>query len=206
VGTRPRIKSLNVVVRRRCHQCWIWFAISAIPRRFRPAGGLGKMVRGKQGLVSRQGPAANRSAAIRFPQGEFMSSCLTVGPGHHVRICGGSNSGLTSAPRWPQALQVNFGLRVRQAHRIRPACRVNHDRVRTLVVAAINQEPGRTVVSSRMLRCHSACNIDPPYCRICECYPDGAIADDDPMSIDRPRQVAFPACSTRGAVGGSGPT
>jgi dienelactone hydrolase len=32
------------------------------------------------------------------------------------------------------------------------------------------------------------------------------IADDDPMSIDRPRQVAFPACSTRGAVGGSGPT
>ncbi|QIG91056.1 MULTISPECIES: hypothetical protein [Bradyrhizobium] len=22
------------------------------------------------------------------------------------------------------------------------------------------------------------------YCRICECYPDGAIADGDPMSID----------------------
>jgi hypothetical protein len=54
--------------------------------------------------------------------------------------------------------------------------------------------------------CHSACNIDPPYCRICECYPDGAIADDDAMSIDWPRQMAFPACSTRGAVGGSGPT
>jgi nitronate monooxygenase len=46
----------------------------------------------------------------------------------------------------------------------------------------------------------------PPYCLICRCYPDGAIADDDPMSIDRPRQVAFPARSTRGAVGGSGPT
>lgn len=46
----------------------------------------------------------------------------------------------------------------------------------------------------------------PPYCRICKCYPDGAIADDDPMSIDRPRQMAFPACPTRGAVGGSGPT
>jgi hypothetical protein len=49
-------------------------------------------------------------------------------------------------------------------------------------------------------------NFDPPYCLICRCYPDGAIADDDPMSIDRPRQVAFPARSTRGAVGGSGPT
>ena len=57
-----------------------------------------------------------------------------------------------------------------------------------------------------LLRCHSACNIDPPYCRICECYPDAAVAAVDPMSADRPRQVAFPACSTRGAVGGSGPT
>lgn len=45
-----------------------------------------------------------------------------------------------------------------------------------------------------------------PYCRICECYRDGAIADDDPMSIDRSRQMAFPPCSTRGAVVGSGPT
>jgi hypothetical protein len=45
--------------------------------------------------------------------------------------------------------------------------------------------------------CHSACNIDPPYCLICRCYPDGAIADDDPMSIDRPRQVAFPALRTQ---------
>jgi hypothetical protein len=44
------------------------------------------------------------------------------------------------------------------------------------------------------------------YCLICRCYPDGAIAADDSVSIDPPRQVAFPACSTRGAVGGSGPT
>ena len=46
--------------------------------------------------------------------------------------------------------------------------------------------------------------FDPAYCLTCECYPDGAIAADDPISTDRPRQVAFPACSTRGAVGGSG--
>src|SRR5258706_4219985 len=26
------------------------------------------------------------------------------------------------------------------------------------------------------LLCHSACNIDPPYCLICKCYPDGAVA------------------------------
>jgi nucleotidyltransferase/DNA polymerase involved in DNA repair len=63
------------------------------------------------------------------------------------------------------------------------------------------------VVSSRDdVECHSDCNIDPPYCLTCECYPDGAIAADDPMSADRARQLAFPACSTRGAVGGSGPT
>src|SRR4029079_1385774 len=49
--------------------------------------------------------------------------------------------------------------------------------------------------------CHSACNIDPPYCRISKCYPDGT----DAKSTGRPRHVAFPACSTRGAVGGSGP-
>jgi hypothetical protein len=48
--------------------------------------------------------------------------------------------------------------------------------------------------------------FDPPYCLVCRCYPDGAVADDDPMPIDWPRRVAFPACSTRGAVGGSGPT
>ncbi|MBR0947614.1 MULTISPECIES: SDR family oxidoreductase [Bradyrhizobium] len=53
---------------------------------------------------------------------------------------------------------------------------------------------------------HSASKFALPYCLICRCYPGGAIADDDPMSADRLRQVAFPACSTRGAVGGSGPT
>ena len=51
--------------------------------------------------------------------------------------------------------------------------------------------------------CHSACKIDPPYCLICECYPDGAVGD--AMLTDRPRQVAFPVCVTGGAVGGSGP-
>jgi hypothetical protein len=54
--------------------------------------------------------------------------------------------------------------------------------------------------------CQSALKFDGAYCLTCRCYPDGAIADDDLMSIDRPRQVAFSACSTRGAVGGSGPT
>ncbi|WP_433994920.1 hypothetical protein, partial [Bradyrhizobium japonicum] len=34
----------------------------------------------------------------------------------------------------------------------------------------------------RAFDCHSACNIDPPYCRICECYPDGAVAAVDAMS------------------------
>ena len=42
------------------------------------------------------------------------------------------------------------------------------------------------------------------YCLIWERYPDGANAAGDPMLTDRPRQVAFPACSTRGAAGGSG--
>ncbi|MGX1015580.1 aspartate aminotransferase-like enzyme [Bradyrhizobium japonicum] len=56
------------------------------------------------------------------------------------------------------------------------------------------------------LKCQSACKFDPSYCRICECYPDGAIADEDPMSINRSCHMAFPTCSTRGAVGGSGPT
>jgi transposase-like protein len=54
--------------------------------------------------------------------------------------------------------------------------------------------------------CQSAFKFDPAYCRICECYPDAAVAAADAMSADRPRQVVFPACSTRGAVGGSGPT
>ncbi len=54
--------------------------------------------------------------------------------------------------------------------------------------------------------CQSALEWDPSYCLTCECYPDGAIAADDPMSADPSRQLAFPACSTRGAVGGSGPT
>jgi hypothetical protein len=52
----------------------------------------------------------------------------------------------------------------------------------------------------------AAWNFDPAYCRICECYPDGTVTAVDPTSIERPRQVAFPACSMGGAVGGAGPT
>jgi hypothetical protein len=44
--------------------------------------------------------------------------------------------------------------------------------------------------------------IDPSYCLICKCYPDGAIAAVDPTSTDRPRQVDFPACSTEGLWAG----
>jgi len=39
------------------------------------------------------------------------------------------------------------GLKVRQAHTIRPAYRVNHDRVRAFIIATINQEPGRADLS-----------------------------------------------------------
>jgi hypothetical protein len=67
-------------------------------------------------------------------------------------------------------------------------------------------EGARSRATVTPVDCQSALDWDPPYCRICECYPDGAIPDDDPLSIDRPRQVAFPACSVGGAVGGSGPT
>ncbi|MBR1001886.1 hypothetical protein, partial [Bradyrhizobium liaoningense] len=35
--------------------------------------------------------------------------------------------------------------------------------------------------------CQSACKFDPSYCRICECYPDGAVAAVDAMSTDWPR-------------------
>jgi len=53
--------------------------------------------------------------------------------------------------------------------------------------------------------CYSACKIDPPYCLIYECYPDGAIDGDDVTSTDRLNLAAFQARSTAGAVGGSGP-
>lgn len=76
----------------------------------------------------------------------------------------------------------------------RSAARLLHDMQRRL--AGPNQSLG----------CVAAPNIGPSYCRMSECYPDGAIAQIDTTSADRPRQVAFPACSTRGAVGGLGPT
>ncbi|WLA96383.1 hypothetical protein QNJ96_45395 (plasmid) [Bradyrhizobium elkanii] len=68
------------------------------------------------------------------------------------------------------------------------------------------QEGQPTCQHIRADRCVSAWNKDPAYCRICECYPDGAVAAVDAMSTDWPRQVAFQACSVGGAVGGSGPT
>jgi len=52
----------------------------------------------------------------------------------------------------------------------------------------------------------SAPNLAPSYCRIRECYPDGAIGADDPTSIDRLSFGSFEARATRGAVGGSGPS
>jgi len=51
----------------------------------------------------------------------------------------------------------------------------------------------------------SAPNLDPPYCLICEYYPDGAVAADDPMSTDRLCLVVFRARSMGGAAGRSGP-
>ncbi|MEY9604336.1 transposase [Bradyrhizobium japonicum] len=66
------------------------------------------------------------------------------------------------------------------------------------IVLCVDEKPS--------IQCQSACKFDPSYCRICECYPDGAVAAVDAMSTDWPRQVAFQACSVGGAVGGSGPT
>src|SRR5437016_9058747 len=45
--------------------------------------------------------------------------------------------------------------------------------------------------------CESVPKFDPSYCRISECYPRVAIVLGDAASKGRPRQVAFPACSTR---------
>jgi len=58
----------------------------------------------------------------------------------------------------------------------------------------------------KVLGCQSALEWDPSCCRISECYPHSAIVLVDATSKYRPRQVAFPACSARGAVGGAGPT
>jgi hypothetical protein len=49
-------------------------------------------------------------------------------------------------------------------------------------------------------------DADGPYCRIRECYPDGAIGADDPTSTDRLSFGSFEARATGGAVGGSGPS
>ena len=54
-------------------------------------------------------------------------------------------------------------------------------------------------------KCLSACNFDPPYCLICECYPESAVGADDPTSANRLSLSAIEARSTAGTVGGSGP-
>jgi hypothetical protein len=67
----------------------------------------------------------------------------------------------------------------------------------------IDEQPHLDRQMSRgRIDCQSASKIDGPSCLTCECYHDGAIAADDPMSADRSRQWAFSACSTRGSVGG----
>lgn len=73
----------------------------------------------------------------------------------------------------------------------------------TSAITLNNVLPARAGIRySAASECQSAFKFDPPYCLICRCYPDGANADDDPMSIDRPRQVTFPTRSTRGLWAG----
>ncbi|MCS3522485.1 hypothetical protein AB7M56_000386 [Bradyrhizobium elkanii] len=72
-------------------------------------------------------------------------------------------------------------------------------KARSSLGAVLRRRPGASPCSGCEYKCQSALEWDPPYCLICGCYPDGVIAYDDPMSIDRQRHVALPACSTRGA-------
>ena len=62
-----------------------------------------------------------------------------------VPIIARSNSGLTSAPRWPHTWQVNFGSRSESRTRSGPTLRSDYDRMRAFVIAAIDDEPGRAV-------------------------------------------------------------
>ena len=65
-----------------------------------------------------------------------------------ISLMGGPHSGRLEV--WPDVgapmaanLAGKLGLKVRQAHMIRPAYKVDHDRVRAFVIAAIDQKPGR---------------------------------------------------------------
>jgi len=69
-----------------------------------------------------------------------------------ISLMGGPHSGrLEVRPDVGAPMAANpagkVGLKVRQAHTIRPAYRVNHDRVRAFIIATINQEPGRADLS-----------------------------------------------------------
>jgi hypothetical protein len=55
-------------------------------------------------------------------------------------MCAFSNNDLTSAPRRPQTLQVNFGPTGEHHH---PVGGIHDDRVSAPVAAAIDQEPAR---------------------------------------------------------------
>ena len=85
------------------------------------------------------------------------------------------------------------------------SCNVFSDHQVRSVVAKEARRPRMSEVYAG-LGCQSALEWDPSCCRISECYPHSAIVLVDATSKYRPRQVAFPACSARGAVGGAGPT
>ena len=63
----------------------------------------------------------------------------------------------------------------------------------------------RSKIDPGQYACQSAFKFDPPYCLICECYPDSAVGADDPTSANRLSLSAIEARSTAGTVGGSGP-
>ena len=75
-----------------------------------------------------------------------------------AKICGGTSSLISQSPSWLVAqrpdigaavatnLTGELGLEVGQEHMIRPARGVNHDRVRALLVSAVDKQPARAVV------------------------------------------------------------
>jgi hypothetical protein len=65
------------------------------------------------------------------------------GTGYPVPMRMFSNNGRMSAPRWAANLTGKSRLQIGQAHVIAPAAGVDHDRMRALVVGAVDDEPGR---------------------------------------------------------------
>jgi len=53
-----------------------------------------------------------------------------------------SNSGRTSAPQWPSSQAGKLGLEIGQPDIIVPTVSLDHDRMRTVIIAAIDEEPG----------------------------------------------------------------